>query len=265
MNKHSFISTATTFVQLRGSDTVLLLIKPIAYQYMTDFPETGIPLMGGGTSRGYKTAIDGTTDIGMVSSAMNAELAKWASKQNIKIETTAIAFDALSVFVHPSKLLANLTLAQLQEIYTGQIQDWKYLGLPEGPIQVYTQTPNSGSFETWRTVVMRGKDITTPKAKVMDGVEIISAVINDPNGIGFSSPLNLLGLLGKRVKLLAIDDALPTTESIFDASYPIRRSLSLITSHKKNSVMQAFIDYCLAADKGQAIIKKLGLVPAVAR
>ena len=112
---------------------------------------------------------------------------------------------------------------------------------------------------------MRGKDSSTLKAKVMNGVDIVSSVINDPNGIGFTSPLNLLGLLGKRVRLLAIDDALPTPETIFDSAYPIRRTLSLITAHKKNSATQAFIDYCLAVDKGQAIIKKLGLVPAVLR
>ncbi len=259
MKIHTFMSTATTFIQLRGSDTVLVLIKPIAYQYMTEFPEIGIPTMAGGTMRGYKTAIDGTANIGMVSGGMNAELAKWAFKQNVKVETTTIAFDALGVFVHASNPLANLTLEQLQDIFTGHITDWKQLGLPAGPIQVYTQNPNRGSFDAWRTVVLRDKAIITPKAKVMDGLDIISAVTRDPNGIGFTSPLNLTG---RPVKLLSINGHLPTPEAIHAANYPIRRSLSLVMHQNKSAPTQAFIDYCLAPGKGQSIIKQLGLVPA---
>jgi phosphate transport system substrate-binding protein len=260
MKTHPFISTATTFVQLRGSDTVLLLIKPIAYQYMTHFPENGILTMAGGTTRGYKTAIDGTTDIGMVSGGMNTEVAKWALKQNVKITSTPIAFDGLAVFVHSANPLANLTLEQLQDIFTGKITNWKQLGQPEGPIQIYTQNPNRGSFETWRTVVMRNKEIITPRAQVMDGLDIVSAVVSDPNGIGFTSPLNLTG---KHIKLISINDHLPTPEAIHALNYPIHRALSLITHHKKDAATQAFIQYCLAPDKGQSIIKKLGLVPAV--
>lgn len=260
MNTPSFTSTATTFVQLRGSDTVLVLIKQIAYQYMTEYPDVGVPTMSGGTSRGYKTAMDGTTDIGMVSGGMGPELAKWALKQKIKTDTTPIAYDALGVIVHQLNPAKNLTLDQLQDIFTGQISDWKQLGLPEGRIQVYTQSPNRGSFEIWRSVVLQDKVIITPKAKVMDGLEIISAVMRDPNGIGFTSPINLIG---KQIKLVSINGSLPNPEEIHSAKYPIRRALSLITLAKKQKNTQAFIDYCLAANKGQAIIKKLGLVPVV--
>jgi len=258
MTTPSFSSTATTFVQLRGSDTVLALIKPIAYQYMKDFPKVGIPTMAGGTLRGYKTAMDGTTDIGMVSGGISPELAKWARKQKIKIQTIPIAYDALAVIVHPSSQVENLTLEQLQDIFTGQISDWKQLGLNEGPIQVYTQSPNRGSFESWRTIVLEDKATITPKAKTKDGLDIISSVAQDRNGIGFTSPVNVVG---KPVKIIAINDFHPHVEQIQTEKYPIRRSLSLVALSKLQPPTQAFIDYCLAPNKGQAIIQKIGLVP----
>ncbi len=258
MNTPSFISTATTFVQLRGSDTVLVLIKPIAFQYMKEFPHAGILTMAGGTARGYKTAMDQTTDIGMVSGAMSPELAKWAQKQKIKVDVTPIAYDALGVIVHASNPAANFTLEQLQDIFTGQISNWKQLGFDEGPIQVYTQSPSRGSFETWRSVVLEDKAIITPKAKVMDGLDIIYAVANDKDSIGFTSPINVIG---KPVKLVSINHFQPDSDNIHTSKYPIRRSLSLITLPKKQQPTQAFIDYCLAPDKGQGIIQKMGLVP----
>ena len=258
MSSIHFPSTATSFVQLRGSDTVMALIQPIAYQYMTEFPKVALPVMGGGTSSGYKCVVDGTTDIGMASGGMNYDLKKWVSKKNIKIKNIDIAFDALAVFVHPSNPLKNLSLDDLREIATGNVTDWKELGLPAGKIQVYSQNPNRGSYEAWRSVVLEDKHNVTLKAKVMDGTDIVTSIVNDPNGIGFSSPVNLINI---PVKTISINDFLPTPENIHAGRYPIRRALSLVTSQKIKPEVNDFIQYCLDPKKGQQIIKSLGLVP----
>lgn len=237
----------------------MALIQPIAYQYMTDFPKIALPVTGGGTSSGYKCVLDGTTDIGMASGGMNIEIQKWAKKNHLKSKVIELAFDALAVFVHPSNPATELTLEDLREISTGAVTDWKELGLAPGPIQVYTQNPNRGSYEAWRSVVLENQYSVTLKAKVMDGRDIVSAVANDPRGIGFTSPVNLIGI---PVKILSIDSYLPNAENIQKGLYPIRRSLSLVTPEKIKSATQEFITYCLDPQKGQAIIKNLGLVPS---
>lgn len=261
MSSIHFPSTATNYVQLRGSDTVLSLIQPIAYQYMTEFPKLALPAIGGGTGSGYKCVMDGTTDIGMASGGMNYDIRKWAEKKNLKFKATEIAFDALAVFVHPSNQATNLSLEDLQEIVTGTATDWQEFGLPPGPIQVYSQNPNRGSYEAWRNIVLQDKLSVTLNAKVMDGLDIVSEIIDDPRGIGFSSPLNLTN---QPVKILHINDFLPTPDNIQAGKYPIRRSLSLLTSPKVKPAVQNFIDYCTDPKKGQYIIKTLGLVPAYA-
>jgi phosphate transport system substrate-binding protein len=101
----------------------------------------------------------------------------------------------------------------------------------------------------------------TLSAKVMDGKDIVAAIIKDPNGIGFSSPLNLIN---RPIKILSINDFLPSTENIQSGKYPIRRSLSLVTKLKIKPVVNEFIEYCLDPKKGQHIIKNLGLVPTQA-
>ena len=234
------------------------LIQPIAYQYMTEFPKIAIPIVGGGTSTGYKCVVDNTTDIGMASGGMNEELRKWVSKKNIKVKNIDIAFDALAVFVHPSNPLQNLPLEDLQAIAIGQVTDWKELDQPQGRIQVYSQNPNRGSYEAWRSVVLEDKNHVTLRARVMDGKNIVEAIVKDPYGIGFSSPLNLINV---PVKILSINDFLPTPENIQSGKYPIRRSLSLVTKLKIKPAESDFIEYCLDPKKGQKIIKTLGLVP----
>ncbi len=258
MSSIHFPSTATTYVQLRGSDTVMALIQPIAFQYMSEFPKVGTPVTGGGTSSGYKCVVDDTTDIGMASGGMNYDMRKWVDKKNIKIKNIDIAFDALAVFVHPSNPVTNLSLEDLREIAIGSVTDWKELGLPEGKIQVYSQNPNRGSYEAWRSVVLEDKHNVTLKAKVMDGKDIVSSIVSDQNGIGFSSPLNLINIA---VKTVSINECLPTPENIQSGKYPIRRSLSLVTKQKIKPEVHDFIEYCLDPKKGQHIIKTLGLVP----
>jgi phosphate transport system substrate-binding protein len=261
MSSIHFPSIATTFVQLRGSDTVMGLIQPIAYQYMTDFPKIAIPVVGGGTSSGYKCVIDATTDLGMASGGMNEDLKKWANKKKVKIKNIDIAFDALAVFVHPSNPLQNISLEDLQAIAIGRFTNWQDIDQPPGKIQVYSQNPNRGSYEAWRSVVLEDKNHVTLRAKVMDGKDIVSAIVSDSNGIGFSSPLNLLNT---PIKILSIINFLPTPENIQSGKYPIRRSLSLVAGLKIKPAVNDFIEYCLDPKKGQLIIKNLGLVPTQA-
>ena len=234
------------------------LIQPIAYQYMTEFPKIATPVSGGGTSTGYKCVVDDTTDIGMASGGMNEYIKKWVNKKKIKIKNIDIAFDSLAVFTHASNPIQNLSLEDLQAITIGQITNWQDLNQPLGKIQVYSQNPNRGSYESWRSVVLEDKHHVTLRAKVMDGKDIVAAIVNDPSGIGFSSPLNLLNI---PVKILSINNFLPTPENIQSGKYPIRRSLSLVTKLKNKPAVNHFIEYCLDPKKGQQIIKNLGLVP----
>jgi phosphate transport system substrate-binding protein len=258
MTNQATRSKASHFVQLRGSDTVLSLIQKIGLQYMQQFPEVALPLLNGGTGRGYKAVIDGTADIGMASGPISNELRKLARKQQVELKTHVLGFDSLAVFIHADNIVANLTLDQLQDIYTGRLTDWASLGGTAGPITVYTQNPNRGSFETWRTVVMNERHFVTSKAEVVDGLKIIHAVHTDPGGIGFTSPLNLKNA---DVRIVSINGALPTAEAVQSNQYPIRRALCLITSASVSKAAQDFIDYCTSRHQGQVIIQKIGLAP----
>jgi phosphate transport system substrate-binding protein len=107
-------------------------------------------------------------------------------------------------------------------------------------------------------VVLEDKNHVTLRARVMDGKNIVEAIVKDPYGIGFSSPLNLINV---PVKIISINNFLPSPENIQSGKYPIRRSLSLVTKLKIKPAESDFIEYCLDPKKGQKIIKNLGLVP----
>ena len=75
---------------MRGANTVAALMQAIGREYMAEFPEVGLPLLGGGTARGYKSVLDGTVDIGMASGEMPEELQRWARKHGRQVDKSAV-------------------------------------------------------------------------------------------------------------------------------------------------------------------------------
>lgn len=248
----------TKFIQFRGSDSVYGLVSKIGYQYMVDFPSVGLPMTPGRTAEGYKAIIDGTTDIGMASGDMPAGLSKWASKQNVEFLETVIAYDALAVVVHPSNPVSNLSIQDLREIFSGRITNWKSLGWSAGgQVQVCSHDASRGAFGNWKKFVMGLKEHVTFDAKVFQDNETLSeAVLSDPHAIGYMAST---AASKTKLKMISVNNVYPTQESISKCQYPVCQELRLLTRKNSNEQIQKFIGYCLAPDRGMAILKKLGI------
>ena len=80
-------------------------------------------------------------------------------------------------------------------------------------------------------------------------------VAGDPNAIGYIS----LGLVDKRVKPLAVDNVLPTVETVKNGSYKIVRRFLLVLKTRNNPLSEGFIKFCLSPE-GQDLVAKKGLI-----
>ena len=250
------------FIQLRGSSTVMKLMQHIGMRYMDEHPNIRIPLLAGGTAMGYKSALDGTSTIGMASGQMPPNIQVWAHKYKYKIEEVTIATDGLAAIVNPANPINELSLDQLHDIFTGSVTNWNAFGKYSGPINVVSHDPQLGTYEPWKRQVA-GKDHITLKAQVVTSTTaLMQAISTDPFAIGYSGTTFLKK---EKVKPLAINGFLPTYQNIKQHDYPIRNDLQLLVRPNHHKEVKEFIAYCLAADKGQTIIKELGLVPAVGK
>ena len=258
MSTTTYAARASVFVQLRGSGNVLPLIQAIGDQYMTEHPDVGLPLQLGGSARGYKSIVDGTTDVGMVSGAMSVAMTRSAHKQGIQVATTPIARDAIYAIVQPSNPVRGLSLDQLADVFAGRVTDWSELGGAKGAINVYVLPPSNGTYESWVELVLKDKWPVTLKAKIVYGSQIVSAVLADPRSIGFSSAADADG---SGVGVLASNGTEPDKANISARRYPLVRDLSLVTRTKTPGEVAAFVRYCADAGKGQRIIASMGLVP----
>ena len=258
MSNKSIDPAQLQFIQLRGSTTVLKLMQQIGMRYMDEHPNVRLPLIGGGTAIGYKSALDGTSTIGMASGQIPPNIQLWAHKHKLKIEEVTIATDGLAAIVNRANPINDLTLEQLHDIFTGSITDWKSLGKYSGPINVISHDPQLGTYEPWKRQVA-GKDHITLRAKIVSSLNgLIQSITSDPFSIGY---VGMTFLDKEKVKALSIDGIFPTYLDIKQRRYPIRNELQLLTKSTISKETKDFIAYCLDKNAGQAMIKEMGLIP----
>src|SRR5436190_8488259 len=113
-------------VTVKGSDTMVVLGQRWAEEFMKKNPKAVIQVTGGGSGTGISALINGTTDVCEASRSMkDAEKKQVADKAGGAPVEMIVAKDGLSVYVHESNPLTELTLAQLKDIFTGKVTSWK--------------------------------------------------------------------------------------------------------------------------------------------
>lgn len=251
-------SSDIRFIQLRGSNTVLKVMQQIGLQYMDENPHIRLPLIGGGTAIGYKSVLDGSSSMGMASGQMPPNIQLWADKNKLSLESIPIATDGIAAIVNNANPINELSLEQLQDIFTGKITNWNKLGKYSGKINVVSHDPQLGTYEHWKRQVA-GKEYITLKAKVVTNLaDLLQTMTSDPYAIGY---LGTTFLNKSNVKTLAINGYMPSFHNILEGRYPIRNDLKLLSRPSPSREIKEFISYCLNDKKGQAIIQGMGLVP----
>lgn len=251
-----------------GSDTIVNLALAWAEAYQQIKPEVRISVSGGGSGTGLAALINGTTDIANASRKIKSEEIADAKKNGIEPYEIAIARDAIGVIVHPQNPVQQLTLAQVSDIYSGKITNWRELGGDDRPIVLLSRESNSGTHVFFLEEVVRlgekgNKTLFSQDTLLLPSSEgIIAEVRQNPNAIGYDG----LGYITPEVKTLAIaptasdEYVKPSVESVNSGQYPIARPLFMYTPGEPTGLVKTYIDWILGPD-GQQIVKELGFVP----
>ena len=244
-------------VHVAGSNTLRLFTQLAAEQYMRENPGTIVTVSGGGTARGVKALIDGTSEIAMISSEIPEELERRAKAEKIHLKEVPLSNDAVVPVVNPQNPVSALSLEQLKKIYSGKITNWKDVGGADAPIVVTTHDGVSGTYELWKDKVLGTDSAITPQAKTMEMQPMLRAVASEKNAIGYVA----WSLLGESIKALAVEGVAPDRENILTGSYPLTRVLAVVVKENPSEASQAFVRFLQAPDKGQELAKKLKMLP----
>jgi len=249
-------------LSIKGSDTMVIMNARLAETFMARQPGTQIQVTGGGSGVGIASLINGTTDIAASSRPIKASE---TDKLKQRFATTGYSFpiarDGLSVYLNAANPVKELTIAQIRDIYTGRITNWKQVGGRDASIILYSRENSSGTYQYFKDNVLAGKDFS-PRAQTLQGTAaVVNAVAKDANGIGYGGAAYAKGIRFAAVKKDDKSPAImPTLDTVRTGQYPISRFLYLYTRMKPSKEMKAFIDWATGPE-GQQIVTKVGYFP----
>jgi phosphate transport system substrate-binding protein len=246
-----------TYIRIKGSDTMSNLTNLWAEEYMKTHPDISIYSEGGGSAMGLQALINGEVNICASSRPMLPhEVRQLAEKHNKLGIAFMVAKDALSVYLHPRNPIRNLSMQQLKNIFTGKITSWNEISeFYNEPILVINRTPNSGTYLYFKEHVLSDNAYTTDATIVPNTQAVVSAIIKNPNAIGYGGTA-----YGPEVIHCRIDGVAPTIKNVSRDLYPIARYLYLYTIDTPTGKVKDFIDWILAM-QGQALVAKVGYIP----
>ncbi len=246
-------------ISIKGSDTMVLLGQRWAERYMAAHPGAVIQVTGGGSGTGIAALINGTTDICQSSRPMkDKERAQIQEKFGAPPHEIVVAKDGLTVYVHESNPLAELTIAQIKGVYSGATTNWNQLGGPDKKISVYGRENSSGTYEYFKEHVLEGGDFAAAVQTLPGTAAVVNAVAQDPFGIGYGGAAYAKGVREVGIKKSDAEPAvMPTADAVRSGAYPLSRDLYFYTRKAPEAGMKEFVEFALS-DSGQAVVSEVG-------
>jgi phosphate transport system substrate-binding protein len=243
-------------IVIRGSNTIGEELAPaLIAEFKKQHPEVTFDLEFKGTTYGFGALLVERCDIAAASRPASTNDLDLAQSRGVELQGQVIGAYSVAVIVPAANPLANLSLDQVRDVFTGTAQNWKDVGGPDGPIHVYARDPVSGTHLGFRELAMANQEYARGLKTFTNYASIANAVAGDPQGIGYTS-LDLAGKPG--VKAVSIAGIAPTPQSVQAAQYPYERVLRLYTRKGgETRTTREFLEFVNSA-RGQEIVAAMG-------
>ena len=259
------IFTVDNYPRIDGSTATL----PLAEAFKANF--TGkeineIEVKHSKTHNAYVNLINGDTDLILVTYPSEDEL-NFAKQKGVELEIVPIVKEAFVFFVNKENKVENLTLEQIQQIYSGKIKNWKLVGGADAEILAYQRPENSGSQSGMLSLVMKGIKMMEPITEtvaqgMIDIVDVISDYKNKDTAIGYSYYYYITTMYtSDEIKLLSVNGVEPTYDNIKNGLYNIQTAYYAVIrkDEPENSDTRKLLNE-MKSERGQNVAKEAGYV-----
>ncbi|MDR1379342.1 MAG: phosphate ABC transporter substrate-binding protein PstS family protein [Synergistaceae bacterium] len=238
-------------LDIAGGTAHIPVMKQAAQEIMTAYPNIRITVAGGGSGVGVKQVGEGLVGIGNTGRPLkDSEIAEFGLK------TFPFAIDGVAVTVNPANPVKEMTSAQVSDIYSSKITDWKELGGEAGKINVYGREDGSGTRETFTEKILGETELAPSVNVVASNGAMKTAVAQDKRAIGYVG----IGHIEDSITGVVLDGMVPSQENAADGTYKIVRNLYMNTKGEPTGLTAAFIGYIYSKD-GAKIIEDNGYIP----
>ncbi|HUF23303.1 MAG TPA: PstS family phosphate ABC transporter substrate-binding protein [Vicinamibacterales bacterium] len=269
---------APQVIAIDGSSTVFPIGEAVAEEFQHATPGARVTVGTSGTGGGFQKFCRGETDMSNASRPIKPAEADTCRAAGIEFIEIPLAYDGLSVVVHPNNTwVTSMTAAELKKLWQPEAQRkvmrWSQVrqGWPDREIRLYGPGTDSGTFDYF-TEAINGKsqasrgDFTASE----DDNVLVQGVSGDENALGYFG-FAYYEENKNRLKLVPIDDEnpdngagpiAPSEETVRNGTYsPLSRPMFMYVNTAKLSrpEIKAFVDFLLA--EGAPLIRDVGYVP----
>ncbi len=261
-----------------GSDTLHQVMHLWSSEYHRRFPGVNMQIQSNGSSTAPVALIEGTAALGPMSRIMRqTELQQFEQRFGYLPTAVPVAIDLLAIYVHPDNPLTQISLQQLDAIFSinrrcgapTDIQQWGQLGLTgrwqHRFVTKYSRNSVSGTYGYFKQYVLCNGDIKARTNQMAGSSAMLRAISQSVAGIGYSG----IGYATDGVKVLALTDdqtpaVAPTAENARSGRYPLARQLYIYINRPPGQPLpaneRAFFDLVLSAS-GQQLVRQDGFLP----
>ncbi len=251
---------ATSFagdLPVKGSTTVQPIMQKAVEAFMAKNKGVSISISASGSGDGAKALIDGSSPLAMMSREMKDSEIKQAEAKGIHPKQIVIAYDCITPIVNKANPVKNLSMAQLKDIFTGKVTDWKDVGGTPGQIVVVSRDSSSGTFEYWGEHVLKKERVFAGALMQASNGAVAQTVSKNKYALGY---VGLAYAKAPGLKDLTVENVAGSIATTLNGTYPVSRGLYLYTNGEPAGDVAKLVNFILS-DVGQKIVASVEYIP----
>jgi phosphate transport system substrate-binding protein len=240
--------------------------------FMSQFPKARIKGYYGAEDKIIEAFYNNNTKTIVITRDFNDEEKAYLKSKNVSYRSDKIATDAVALIMHPGMSDTVLSIAQIKALLSN---NKAVLPSKAELKQIVFDQKGSANFN-FMTHMLQIEQLADRVAALNSNEEVINYVKTHPNTIGViglnwisdqDDPTSLDFMEGLRVA--AVYDKDPETAykpyagMLYTKEYPLIRDIWIINKGRRSGLNTGFVLFMKKDDKGQLIIQKSGLVPAL--
>jgi len=234
-----------------GSTALQPLAAKAGANFQAKNSKVNLTVQGGGSGTGLSQVQAGAVSIG--NSDIFAE-----EKEGIKADKLTdhkVAVVGMAPVVNKDAGIKNLKMAQVKQIFTGKITNWKEVGGKDQKIVIINRAQGSGTRATFENAVLKGA--TAVKSQEQDSNGAVQKIVaTTPGAISYLA----FSYFTNKLQAVSIDNVTPTDNNVESNKWKIWSYEHMYTKGTPDKAVAAFLKYMDSKTVQDSLVKDMGYI-----